>query len=461
VSMSAARDLPGHGATAPPRSAPVWLFVATAVLGLLILVMAVAETTLWLHYLIDGGEYVSLAGLVFIGVVGALLYRQRRLVASLPLVAPWLLFPVITQGDQIIDNLSIGPMRIITHAILAAIFAMPVVVVVLAARSALLSRPHLARSTALGLIPGLRLLAEGRAREGTALFAASLLAAEILVAVAYLGSLMVVTLAALVIAVLCWGSRPSPGATAATGVMRAERSALTMLLAGVVLSFGLYIGYKNRPGAYQGSPSFLMDPQQREAGYPMDRIPAGTGPVAVPAANAPLGEALTGYGRALRRLVDGYYILDRNYTWHFHNELFVQHTPLLPDYRTVALDRIQEAREMSLAADAAAAMARPSVSDDNPLAALLDDVRAYVAFNRERAARLESMSAGFEQSKAGLQHAAHLYEGEGKLVAMLLEQLLTKHGAALGSPAAAPVVGHFATDARTIIDAYAARVVGF
>ena len=47
---------------------------------------------------------------------------------------PWLLYPVITQGDQIIDNLSITWMRIIVHVLLAAIFAMPVAVIVYAAR---------------------------------------------------------------------------------------------------------------------------------------------------------------------------------------------------------------------------------------------------------------------------------------------------------------------------------------
>jgi hypothetical protein len=71
------------------------------------------------------------------------------------------------------------------------------------------------------------------------------------------------------------------------------------------------------------------------------------------------------------------------------------------------------------------------------------------------------MSGEFERSAAGLQHAAHLYEGEGKLVAMLLESILAKHHAALESAEAKPVVDQFASDARTIIDAYAARVVGF
>ena len=75
------------------------------------LAMAVAETSLWMHYLIDAGESISLAGVAFMLVAGIYLYRRGRLLVSLPLAIPWLLFPVITQGDQIIDNLSIDWMR--------------------------------------------------------------------------------------------------------------------------------------------------------------------------------------------------------------------------------------------------------------------------------------------------------------------------------------------------------------
>jgi hypothetical protein len=112
-------------------------------------------------------------------------------------------------------------------------------------------------------------------------------------------------------------------------------------------------------------------------------------------------------------------------------------------------------------ADAAAATARASLADDNPLAALLDDVRAYVSFNVDRAAILQSMSGEFEQSPAGLQHAAHLYEGEGKLLGMVLGDLLMKHRAAVDAPAAHTITAGFSADARAIVEAYADRVVGF
>ena len=454
-------------AEAAPRTrvasgAPVWLIASTAALGLLILAMALAETNLWLHYLIDGGEYISLAGLLFIAGAGVVLRRQQRLAASLPLAFPWLLFPVITQGDQIIDNLSIVPMRIITHILLAAIFAAPVAVIVLAVRTAVRSGRVTARTPLLTLVPGVRLLLDGRTREGTAMFTASLLTCEIWMAVAYLGSLMVGTLALLILGVLSWGASSAPSETSRTDRARArsERSALVMLMVGVAASLTLYVGFKNRPGAYQGSPSFLMDPRQQDSGYPLDRITVPSG-ASVPPSTDALHEAFVGYGKTFRRLVDGYYVLDRNYTWHFHNELFLRSTPLLPNYRAVGLQKIHEAKAMEVEADRAAALARPSLPSDAPMAALLDEVQAYAAFNFDRAVRLEAMSADFEKTPAGLQHAAHLYEGEGKVFAMVLAELLAKHRRALEQPAANVAAGEFTAQARELVAAYASRVVGF
>jgi hypothetical protein len=174
-----------------------------------------------------------------------------------------------------------------------------------------------------------------------------------------------------------------------------------------------------------------------------------------------LRAALAGYGRTLHRLMDGYYILDRNYTWDFHNELFLRHTPLLPGYRAAGLRKIAEARAMKAEADRLAAAERAGLKDGDPLAALLDDVGAYVAFNFDRAATLESMSAEFEKTPAGLQHAAHLYEGEGKVLGMVLSRILDKHRKTIECPEAAPFTGEFLAESRQIVDAYARRVVGF
>jgi len=438
------------------------LFAATALLTVIVLVMAVAETNLWMHYLIDGGEFVSLIGLAFIAVAGLYLYRRGHLLVSLPLVFPWLLFPLITQGDQIIDHLSINPMRFITHVLLAAIFATPVAVVVLAARHALPSKRIAADSPILNVLPGLRLLAEGRTREGTAFLAAALFVLQMWIAVVWLGVLMIVTLIIMAMAMLWYGSTPaSDHETRIRRRQYSERFALAIVLGGVVLSLALYFAFKNRPGAYQGSPSYYLDPTQAGAGYDLARIQLPSAAPAAPAQPEPVREAFTAYGRTIERLLSGYYILDRNYTWDFHNELFLRYTPLLPNYRSAALARLEEARQLRADADQKAAAARAAMPEGSPLAAALDEVRAFVAFNFDRAAVMEEMSAGFERTKSGLQHAAHLYEGEGKIVSEQLAALLAKHRAVLESPATAPVTAEFAEIGNTIQSAYANRVVGF
>jgi hypothetical protein len=237
--------------------------------------------------------------------------------------------------------------------------------------------------------------------------------------------------------------------------------ALAVLLAGVGLSAAGFFGYKNRAGAYQGSPAAFMDPSQPESGYPLERVPVPARTPAMPSAPEPIRSALVAYARALEQIMAGYHIVDRNYTYDFHNYLFMRHTPLLPNYRAVALQKVEEARRLRDAADAQAALARPTLADDDPLAALLDDIRGYVAFIFDRAPKLESMSGEFERTPAGLQHAAHLYEGENKFLGVRLGELLTKHHAVVQSPAVAPVTGEFVATSRSIRDAYAHHVVGF
>ena len=55
----------------------MWLIVATGVLAVIILALAVAETNLRAHYLIDGGEYLSMIGLAFILVAGIVPVHAR------------------------------------------------------------------------------------------------------------------------------------------------------------------------------------------------------------------------------------------------------------------------------------------------------------------------------------------------------------------------------------------------
>lgn len=427
---------------APPRATrpPAWLIVATAALALTSLVMAVAETTLWKHYLIDQGEYVSLGGLAFIAAAGFVLYRGNQLLVSLPLTAPWLLFPVITQGDQLIDNLTIDQMRLICHVLLGALFGTPVAVVVVAARAW-----------------------AGLSQRAGALLAAALLAAEIWIAYRFLGTLMIATLVIMIAATLVYAKLPSPSSGRRHGRRIGERLAFAIFVGGVVASFTLYAGYKNRPGAYQGSPAYYMDPSQADALYPLDAIAVPPARVDRPAAGIAddVRAALTGYGVALEELLDGYYIADRNYNYAFHNALFLRNTPLLPNYRQAALAKAAAAAQIAATANELAARVKPLLGGTSALAALLDEAREYTAFNLRRSAILERMSGEFERTPAGLQHATHLYEGEGKVLGVRLMDALAKHRAALDDPALADLTAAFKQSSRAVHDRYANRIVGF
>jgi hypothetical protein len=436
---------------------PKWLIAATGGLALAVLAMAVAETNLWMHYLIDAGESISLAGLAFVFVAGLVLHRQQRLAVSLPLTLPWLLFPVITQGDQLIDNLSINWMRFVVHVLLAAIFGIPVAVLVVAARYTWAPRDSRGPRPWMRIVPGLTAIASGRAREGGAVLAAVLLGLEMWVANRYLGELMVVTLVLMLWGVLVYGFSASPAAS----FRPSERAALWLLVGGVALSIGLFVGYKNRPGAYQGSPSYYMDPAQKDAGFRLDTTPVPLRAASAPSDPDAVRSALAGYASAFERLLAGYYILDRNYNYDFHNRLFVRHTPLLAGYRQVGLVKVREAEALRADADAAAARARAALGPEDPLRALLDDVASYAGFTFGRAPVLERMTAEFVKTEAGLQHATHLYEGEGKVLGVRLADLLAKHAAVLSAPATASVTADFVRISRSVHDAYANRIVGF
>ena len=449
------------GAVESPASGrtPTWLIAATAALALGILAMALAETNLWMHYLIDAGESISLVGLAFIFAAGLFLHRQGNLAASLPMTLPWLLFPVITQGDQLIDNLSINWMRFIVHLLLALIFGIPVAVIVMAVRYAVGSASGRPLPKLFAVVPGLAQMAAGRVREGGAILAVLLFVIEGWAAVRYLGELMVITLVVMTWLVLAAGFWPVAAARAAG--RRSERAALGVLVAGVMISLGLFVGYKNRPGAYQGSPSYFMDPRQQGAGFQLNTVAVPAVTAHAPADPGDTRLALTGYARAFDRLIAGYYILDRNYNYDFHNRLFWRSTPLLADYRTIGLERVREAEAMRAEADAAAARAAATLTAADPLGALLADVRAFAAFTFGRAPVLERMTAEFVKTEAGLQHATHLYEGEGKVLGVRLAEILDKHAKVLAAGEVQPVTGEFVTVSRAVHDLYANRIVGF
>ncbi len=385
---------------------------------------------------------------------------------SLPLALPWLLFPVITQGDQIIDNLSINWMRFVTHVLLAALFAAPVAIIVLGVRYAAAPRNGIPAQWVrhwriAGIVPGIRQIAEGRGREGAATLAAMLFVAEIWIAVRFLGLLMVIVLILMICAVLLYGSSGRRDKPRADRRQRTERFARGLLILGVVSSLGLFFGFKNRPGAYQGSPSYYMDPEQRNTGFELDVIDVPAQPAVPPPDAESVRKALNGYARALERLLSGYYVLDRNYNYHFHNELFLRSTPLLPEYRKAGLMKIKEAEALRAAADRAAAAVRPTLGSTDPLAALLNTMTSYTAYTFGRAPLLERMSAEFERTPAGLQHATHLYEGEGKVLSVRFADILAKHSVVLSSPVVAPITTEFVMIAHGVRDAYANRIVGF
>jgi hypothetical protein len=440
---------------------PFWLVAATGLLALGTLAMAVAETNLWLHYVIDAGESVSLIGLGFMLLAGLYLYKRQQLLVSLPLALPWLLFPVITQGDQIIDHLSINWMRAITHLLLGALFAFPVAVVVMGLRYAIQPSVQPAPLWA-SVVPGLSQLRAGRAREGMALLAATLMVLEMWIAVRFLGLLMVSTLIIMVWGTLAIGfAPPKAAAIDGPGRRRSERFALGVLLVGVIVSIGLFVGYKNRPGAYQGSPSYFMDPAQRDSGFRIDRVLVPAQGAVAPSDPEIVRKTLTTYAQAFERLLAGYYILDRNYNYDFHNHLFLRSTPLLPNYRAAGLEEVSRAAQLRGMADGMAGNAFAALAAGDPLAALLEDVRSYAAFTFDRAPVLERMSAGFEQTQSGLQHATHLYEGEGKVLGVRLAEILDKHRVVLSSSVVAPVTAEFVSISRAVHDAYANRIVGF
>lgn len=448
---------------ASPRP-PAWLIWSTAALTLACLGMAVTETSQWGHYLIDKGEVISLAGLAFITAAGIVLYRQGGLRVSLPFALPWLLYPVITQGDQIIDNLSITAMQVICQILLTLIFWVPIAVLVLAAKFGLQPRAGQAPKTRgwTALIPGLRWIEQGRVREGSAVMSVSLLALEVWVAYRLLGAFMVATLIVLIVIVL-WRLVHGRDDQQPNAWAKSEGTALVLLLVGVALSFGLYIGYKNRTGAYQGSPSYLFDPSQSDAGYKLGAITVAplTDATLSADATAEANALLTQYAASLQELTDGYYILDRNYTWHFHNVLFARSWPILPNFRAVALERIAAARRTWVTAGESSAKVHASLAGQPALISLVDETELFLKFNFDRAALLETMSAKFVETNDGLQHAAHLYEGEGKLVGMQLGDILKKHEAALSAPNLGTALSEFKRVTSAIFDAYKDRVVGF
>jgi len=185
------------------------------------------------------------------------------------------------------------------------------------------------------------------------------------------------------------------------------------------------------------------------------------GPVSAPVSPDLIQAALDADARTLDRLLAGYHLLERNYTWDFHNHLFLRSWPLVPNYRAAGLEIVAEARQLRADADRRGTAARATLRDDDPLAPVLDDIAGYLAFTFDRSLVLERMSGGFERTPAGLQHAAHLYEGEAKYLGTGLSQIVKKHGRVLNTSMLAPVTHAFMSASDAIYQAYADHIVGF
>jgi len=445
---------PEQRRVAPPR----WMIALTFFLALLVLVMAVAETNLWMHYLIDAGELISLIGLGIVFWAGLLLHRQQRLSASLPLVLPWLVFPIVTQGDQIIDGMTINQMRLTCHAILAVLFGAPVVVLVLAAHHMLTpgpDAPHRHRRWTV-MFPGLRLFETGRPREGAVLMMMALLLIEIWIAYQYLGLLMILTLVGMGMLVLFWATVAAPQPARLWGAARyrfGPRSVLAMFCVGVFSSFGLFLFYKNRPG-------ITMD---QDPVYPLKAIAVSDDvPVMPPMDVAAEFQAVVGlYAEALQRQSHAYYILDRNLNYTFHNDLFMRHTPVLPDFQTKASDELKAASQLAVEANSRLAGVQTKLPAPGAVLSFMQELRSQVAFNLRRADMLAQTSAEMLKTRAGCQHATHLYEREGKAMGVCLMDVLEKHRRVIDAPGLSELADPFVQAARKIHAKYSDRIVGF
>ena len=127
----------------------------------------------------------------------------------------------------------------------------------------------------------------------------------------------------------------------------------------------------------------------------------------------------------------------------------------------MALAEIAEGRRLAAEADARLADLETEGSNHGALGAFLSEIRNHVAFHLRRAALLREMSAAFEQTESGLQHATHLYEGEGKMLGVSLMEVIEKHGRIMENPKLASVAEPFVAASRKIHASYADRIVGF
>ena len=420
---------------------PLGLLIPTAILAIALLAMAFAETSLIGHFLVDRGERLSLLGLCFACGYALVLYRRKRLKQSLPLMAPWLLYPLITQADQLIDNLAIGQMRLISHLFLALLFALPIVCL---AQFLSRSRTFRVGREAMATVLGCCLLVEA--------WLAHRFIGEIMIALVVVGG--IATLLTLELA----GRRSIRPSSALT-----ERTAFGATLAAASIAAGAFFLFSALPGSYQGSPHYYHDPTHPRGLYDLSLVSPGLplNPREYGDLLEPASRWLAEAGRAFESLLGAYYSLDRSYNTSFHNALFLRKDPFNPDFRVRALAVIEDIRGRGLSLLESERTLLMDLPKGSALATLIEDTAGFLDYSLERAAILETETARFERTEAGLQHATHMYEGEGKVLGEVLADLVSKHHEGLQPLGEDKHLDSFLSSVDAVRSAYADRIVGF
>jgi hypothetical protein len=224
----------------------------------------------------------------------------------------------------------------------AAIFATPVAVIVLAARYVLAPKARTSLRTWDSVFSGTsparrRTFARGYRRSG-----GGVLAAEMWLADQYLGTLMIVTVIPdTVRAAVRIAGVGQPDVHARVHATRRWRSPCSWSAS--VFSAAASFGYKNRSRARIRESDGLHGSSQPESGYSLDRVPVpGSTPRASRSGGTRSAWSLCARARAV---MGGYHIVDRNLLTTSTTTVHAD-TPLLPNYRASRYQKVEEARAL-------------------------------------------------------------------------------------------------------------------
>ena len=260
-------------------------------------------------------------------------------------------------------------------------------------------------------------IADGRRREGSAILAATLLVLEMWVAEQYLGTLMIVTLIVMIVLVLDGTARCRHLLRRTTWKNVATRNASPWAYRWWACSCPAppISCTATRRGPTRAAPASSWI-RRRGQELP-DKSHPGPGWLRA-TSGGPADSCAPPWRRTRARSIGflpAIHLLNRNYTYDFHNELFLRTHRWCPTIVRLGSSWSRRPRRFASRADEhtrARARRWPPATRWRGCSMIF---RAYLAFNFDRAPVLEQMSAGFERTEAGLQHAAHLYEGESKV----------------------------------------------